>query len=116
MRKVAFVLAFLICTSAGIVEAPYTPIWDAPKHETLIKLQTAVIKMKREKAREGATVTFLRFHDVLVEAEKAGGKKRQELLAYADLLQHLGYRQYLNGLLDRGERTFYLKYLYARDI
>jgi hypothetical protein len=82
----------------------------------MIELQTTVIRERVKSAKEGTAVTFLRMHDVLAKAEKAKGKKRQDLLAKADLLQHLGYRQYLNGLLDRGERIFYLKYLYARDI
>ena len=48
MRKAAFVLAFLIFSIPAIVEAPYTPIWNATMYSSLIELKTMSITGKRK--------------------------------------------------------------------
>jgi hypothetical protein len=117
MRKVAFALAFLIFTNAHIAEAPYTPIWDAPKYSRLIELQTKFTPLKRDMAKLKAHVKFLELHDTLNRAEKAKDKKEQaEELRRADSLQHLGYRYYLNSIKDFEIAADYVRNFRARDI
>jgi hypothetical protein len=117
MRKVAFTLAFLIFSIPAIVEAPYTPIWNAGKYESIIELKTMGIAGKREFAERQAHITFLRLKEAIDRAEKAEDKDEQaEELRLADYLQHVGYQHYLNSLRDFEKKFFYYKHLTPRDI
>ncbi len=116
MRKAAFVHAFLIFTNAQIVEAPYTPIWNASKYSRLIELQTKFTPLKRDMAKLKAVVKFLELHDTLARAEKLQGEKKQAELRRADLLQQLGYQHYLNSVKDFKISEDYVRNYTARDI
>ncbi len=117
MRKATIALAFLIFSTPAIVEAPYTPIWNAKKHEMLIELKTMSTAGKRKAAEQQAHTTFLRLRDALDIAEKAEDKNEQaEELRLAEYLQHIGYQHYLNSLRDYEKKFFYYKHLVPRDI
>ncbi len=116
MRKATFVLAFLIFSAPAIVEAPYTPIWNASKYSRLIELQTKFTPLKRDMAKLKADVKFLELHDTLARAEKLQGEKKQAELRRADSLQHLGYQQYLISVKDFKIAADYVLNFRARDI